>query len=107
MRRWFLLPWLVGIAWALGAGCSAPAPNPAAAPPALPPGAGHPQMTDPQIEAARALYIAKCSGCHRFYPPANYSAPEWDAWMRKMSRKARLQPDQEATLRAYLELFRR
>ncbi len=82
-------------------------PNPAAAPPALPPGAGAPLLSDAQVEAARSLFIAKCTGCHRFYLPANYSAVDWDKWMRKMSRRARLQPDQEATLRAYLELFRK
>lgn len=106
MRR-FLLPWISAMAWALGLGCSAPAPNPAAAPPLLPPGAGAPTLNDEEIRSARSLYIARCTGCHKFYPPANYSPRDWDMWMRKMSRKARLQPEQEATLRAYLELFRR
>jgi hypothetical protein len=95
------------LAWVLGAGCAGRGPNPAAAPPALPPGAGAPQFTDEQVEAARTLYIAKCTGCHKFYPPANYSAADWEVWMRKMSRKARLHPEQDALLRAYLELFRR
>lgn len=107
MRRFILIPCVCVMAWALGLGCTAPTPNPAAAPPVLPPGSGAPQLSDPQIESARALYIAKCTGCHKFYPPGNYSARDWDTWMRKMSRKARLQPEQEATLRAYLDLFRK
>jgi hypothetical protein len=107
MRGFTFFPCVCLAAWALGTGCSAPAPNPAAAPPALPPGAGAPSLSDEQVQAARALYIAKCTGCHKFYPPANYGQKDWDTWMRKMSRKARLQPEQEAALRAYLELFRR
>jgi hypothetical protein len=74
---------------------------------ASPPSAGAPEFTEEQVEAARTLYIAKCTGCHKFYPPANYSAADWEVWMRKMSRKARLNPEQDALLRAYLELFRR
>lgn len=59
-------------------------------------------------EAARArkLYRSKCARCHKFYPPADYSEAEWASWMGKMSKKARLKPDQEQILLRYLDSFR-
>lgn len=93
--------------WLVAAGCAARRPNPAAAPPLLPAGAGAPLLTDEQIAAARTLYIAKCTSCHKFYSPANYGEAEWNLWMRKMSRKVKLQPTDEEILRNYLALFRR
>lgn len=89
------------------AGCATGLPNPTAAPPPLPPGGGAPLLSDEQVTAARTLYVAKCSSCHKFYPPANYSEAEWNTWMRKMSRKAKLKPADEETVRDYLSLFRR
>lgn len=88
-------------------GCASRPPNPSAAPPPLPGGAGVPLLDDEQVAAARTLYIAKCASCHKFYPPGNYSEAEWNSWMRKMSRKAKLKPTEEETLRNYLRLFRR
>ena len=59
-----------------------------------------------QIEPANALYVAKCAKCHKFYHPADYSQADWDKWMRKMSRKAKLRPAEEALLSRYLAAFR-
>jgi hypothetical protein len=64
-------------------------------------------LTDEQVMAARTLYVGKCTSCHKFYPPAKYSDAEWNSWMRKMSRKAKLKPNEEESLRNYLSLFRR
>ncbi len=58
------------------------------------------------MERARQLYSAKCSKCHRFYDPATYPEAKWRSWMTKMSKKAKLNPDQEDLLARYLELFR-
>jgi len=55
---------------------------------------------------AKALYVAKCARCHKFYDPAHYSDSEWQSWMSKMSRKARLQPEQEQLLSRYLQAYR-
>ena len=93
--------------WLVVAGCATRSPNPTAAPPPLPAGGGAPLLTDEEVTAARALYIAKCSSCHKFYPPASYGETQWNSWMRKMSRKAKLEPTDEETLRKYLSLFRR
>jgi hypothetical protein len=59
-----------------------------------------------QIEPANNLYVAKCAKCHKFYNPADYSQEEWDKWMRKMSRKAKLNPEQSQLLHEYLAAFR-
>ena|SRR2546421_11927893 len=56
-----------------------------------------------ETEAARKLYIAKCAKCHKFYDPARYSDQEWRKWMVKMSRKARLKPQQQEMLSRYID----
>ena len=58
------------------------------------------------LEAGRKLYTVKCARCHKFYDPAKYSDEAWHTWMDKMSRKAKLKPDQKQTLSEYLETFR-
>src|SRR6266436_2898975 len=52
---------------------------------------------------ARKLYIAKCARCHKFYDPAKYPEPEWQTWMAKMSKKAKLNAEQEELLSRYIE----
>jgi len=58
------------------------------------------------IQAARSLYLNKCTRCHKFHDPAQYRDVEWDGWMTKMSRKAKLNPEQESALRQLLDLYR-
>ena len=55
---------------------------------------------------ARKLYNAKCAKCHKFYDPAKYNDEEWQSWMRKMSKKAKLKEAQSELLGRYLETFR-
>jgi hypothetical protein len=93
--------------WLFAVGCATRSPNPTAAPPPLPAGGGTPLLTDDQVTVARTLFVAKCTSCHKFYPPAKYSEAEWNSWMRKMSRKSKLKPAEEERLRNYLSLFRR
>ncbi len=50
----------------------------------------------------RKLYLNKCSKCHKLYPPAKYSDNSWDMWMTKMSRKAKLTPDQQKAISDYI-----
>ena len=59
-----------------------------------------------EIADASHLYVAKCAKCHKFYHPAEYPQKEWDTWMRKMSRKSKLNPAQEELLKRYLGAFR-
>lgn len=51
----------------------------------------------------RTLYLNKCSKCHKLYDPARYSDTQWQGWMEKMSRKAKLTPKQEKLLEDYIE----
>jgi len=88
------------------AGCSSPGANPYGAPPPPAPGAGALSLSEPEIAAARKLYVAKCAKCHKFHNPAKYPDEEWRTWMRKMSRKAKLKPEQDELLSRYLETFR-
>jgi hypothetical protein len=87
-------------------GCSSTSVKSRAAPPPPTPSGGAPLLAEPEIEPARALYSAKCARCHKFHNPAKYTETEWQEWMRKMSRKAKLKPEQEALLSRYLGMFR-
>ena len=73
----------------------------------LPAGAADsPSPASNNMEAGRKLYTAKCARCHKFYNPANYSDDKWREWMDKMSKKAKLKPEQKDVLSEYLETFR-
>jgi hypothetical protein len=56
---------------------------------------------------ARRLYRTKCLRCHKEYNPANYSDTAWRDWMDKMSKKAKLKPDQKELLTRYLDDVRK
>lgn len=61
-------------------------------------GAQKPGPTEPA-----ALYRARCSGCHRPYEPSSRSRAAWSAAMDRMAPRAHLSPEQEGTLRHWLE----
>jgi hypothetical protein len=63
-------------------------------------------LSPKEVTAARDLYDIKCAKCHKFYNPADYSQSEWEMWMKKMSRKAKLKKPQEQLLSRYLQVFR-
>jgi hypothetical protein len=86
MKR--MLPGLTALALCL-AGCSAPAKAKDAPGNASTPG--------------RDIYIAKCAKCHKFHDPAKYSNDEWQLWMQKMVKKAKLKPEQTLMLSRYIE----
>ena len=68
--------------------------------------AGSPTITNLPGDAndpARQLYIVKCAKCHKFYDPTHYSAADWSAWIAKMSRKAKLTPEQEKQINEYVD----
>ena len=69
-------------------------------------GAGAVDLPPGKRKAAEDLYNLKCAKCHKFYDPAAYSEKDWEMWMRKMSRKSKLKPEQEELLRRYLGEFR-
>jgi hypothetical protein len=57
----------------------------------------------PEQERARKLYVGKCAKCHKLYDPAKYSDAEWQSWMLKMGRKAKLTQEQQRELSQYIE----
>src|SRR2546421_8778903 len=57
-------------------------------------------------EAAQKIYTAKCAKCHQFYDPKSYSQVEWDGWMQKMKKKAKLKADQFDLVSRYLDGLR-
>jgi hypothetical protein len=94
------------------AGCHSPAPThqqsgPDPLWPATPGSAGAGALSHEESREAARLYTAKCARCHKFYNPADYNDAEWQLWMSKMGRKARLKPDQQQLLSRYLETFRK
>jgi hypothetical protein len=60
-------------------------------------------MTADQAATTRKLYLGKCAKCHRLYEPAKYTDAQWEMWMTKMSRKAKLKSEQEAALNRYIQ----
>ena len=58
------------------------------------------------ITRAADLYVTKCAKCHRFYDPLPYSATEWERWMTKMNKKAKLTSEEGDLLRRYLNATR-
>jgi len=59
-------------------------------------------LSSSEHSAGQKLYVAKCAKCHKFYDPAKYSEADWQMWMSKMSKKAKLKPEQEAELSQYI-----
>lgn len=55
-----------------------------------------------EYSVGHKLYVAKCAKCHKFYEPAKYSEADWDMWMTKMSKKAKLKPEQQEELTRYI-----
>lgn len=54
-----------------------------------------------ELKKARKLDKRKCYRCHKPHDPRDYSVKDWDMWMNKMSRKARLKSRDEELLRRY------
>lgn len=63
-------------------------------------------LSKTELKSAKDLYAVKCAKCHKFYDPATYSQQEWDTWMEKMAKKAKLKPAQKQLLARYLQTFR-
>ena len=63
-------------------------------------------MLPAEISRAADLYPLKCAKCHKFYDPAPYPDAEWRTWMTKMSKKSRLEPDEDHLLTRYLDAAR-
>jgi cytochrome c5 len=65
------------------------------------------ELTPKETADARKIYIAKCAKCHELYDPKAYADADWATWMKKMSRKSKLKPEQIALLVGYTETLRK
>ncbi len=93
--------WLIGIIFILGIsqGCASVPANIAAP---IPP-VNIPDHTS--LAAGRKTYVSlmKCAMCHRPKPTSDYSAETWtEDILPKMSKKARLSPQEYADVLAYV-----
>lgn len=61
-----------------------------------------PGMDAAQLEEARALYAARCSGCHNVILPKENSIEEWDVMLNKMAPKAKINEQEKETIRRYI-----
>lgn len=52
---------------------------------------------------AEKLYRNRCAKCHKMYDPAKYTTQQWDIWMDKMGKKARLKGSQKEAVVEYVE----
>ena len=68
--------------------------------------AGADGLSAEDAAAARNLHTDKCAKCHKLYEPSKYSDEKWRVWMTKMTRKAKLKPDQGELLNRYLSDLR-
>lgn len=105
--RTLLKALLVGALLVLGpVGChTAAAGSTSSAPPPIPE-SGSALLTPEQAAAGRALYINKCARCHKFYDPAKYSEADWNKWMTKMNKKAKLKHDEAEQVSQFLGAYR-
>ncbi len=65
--------------------------------------AGDKELTTSERGAARKLYDTKCTRCHERFEPGDYSPNEWQLWMSKMRKKAKLSSAEEELLKRYVE----
>jgi mono/diheme cytochrome c family protein len=56
-----------------------------------------------KLAEGRRLYVARCSGCHNLPLPASQTAEEWASEMDDMGQRAKLGPEQQAAVVAYLQ----
>jgi cytochrome c553 len=106
MRLRFVLSVIALVLLAGLAGCSSTSSGPVGQAPPEPPVDAASTFSIADRKSARELYLAKCARCHKFDDPAKYPDKEWHEWMDKMSRKARLRPEQNELLLRYLDLYR-
>jgi len=65
-----------------------------------------PDATVGSLEAARGVYVQRCSACHPLHHPQDYTASEWDVELAKMGPRAHLTPEEQDEIRSYLSNVR-
>lgn len=52
----------------------------------------------------KKLYETNCGKCHKLYDPKSHSAEEWKPIVERMTKKARLAPEQGAKIYSYVSM---
>jgi mono/diheme cytochrome c family protein len=59
------------------------------------------------LDAGRALYVSKCSGCHALFSPDRFDANTWMAAVKDMAPRAGATPAEEDLIVRYIFSQRR
>lgn len=55
-----------------------------------------------ELELGLAEYRSHCGGCHMLYASDEQPASKWPHWVKEMSERSRLSPDEAQRITAYL-----
>ena len=50
----------------------------------------------------KALYMSKCSGCHRLHQRNEYTVTQWDSILVPMQKKSKINNEQKKQIRLFL-----
>lgn len=54
--------------------------------------------------AGRKLYLERCSGCHNLYLPGAYTTGDWELWVKRMEKPAKLSKSEGDLVLKYLQV---
>ena len=91
--RW--LWWFILLGIACGASWSVPEPGPD--------DARRAGVTEETLAQGRRLYVFRCGGCHRLYPPSYARRSEWQGIVQRMGKG--LASEEVELIQTYLSTF--
>lgn len=59
-------------------------------------------FTEAQMEEGRVIFQGKCGKCHNLHEPETRNVAKWERVLPRMSKKANLEEEQAAKVRAYV-----
>ena len=59
-------------------------------------------FTEAQMEEGRVVFQANCGKCHNIHEPETRTVQKWERVLPRMSKKANLEEEQAAKVRAYV-----
>jgi cytochrome c5 len=67
-----------------------------------PPATASTTLTTEQIEKGKSLWSGNCGKCHTLYAPDSRNVASWQRILPSMTRKAKMNDDDAATVTAYI-----
>jgi len=55
-----------------------------------------------ELKSGRKAYIKKCSSCHHLIKPEKFTAEEWQSWVDKMEKIAKLDEGEKGLILNYV-----